>query len=128
MVKFLLFKSRKIIQEGMNMERIRGNLSFDPGRMDLRYWGSGDNPFWKLCDESLIAQNILLACYNDRCTAEEISLQTGVAVPYLESDLKSCASMMSWFARVGDMKRRLLSLPSIFLWKQTKKHYSINKI
>ena len=87
MVKFLLFKSRQKLKEGMNMERTSGNLSFDPGNLQLRFWGSGSNPFWKLCEHNLIAQNILLACYNDRCTAEEISVQIGVAVPYLESDL-----------------------------------------
>ena len=89
MVKFLLFKSRQILKEGMDMERTWGNLSFNPRQMSLRFWGSGGNPFWKLCDGNLIAQNILLACYNDRCTAEEISLQIGVAVPYLEKDLKA---------------------------------------
>ena len=92
MVKFLLFKSRQILKEGMTMERTWGNLSFQPGRLQLHFWGNGSNPFWKLCDGNLLAQNILLACYNDRCTAEEISLQIGVAVPYLEKDLKAlCA-------------------------------------
>ena len=89
MVKFLLFKSRQILKEGMNMERTGGNLSFNPGNLHLRFWGSGSNPFRKQCEHNLIAQNILLACYNDRCTAEEISVQIGVAVPYLESELKA---------------------------------------
>jgi len=89
MVKFLLFKSRQILKEGIDMERTWGNLSFQPGSLQLRFWGSGSNPFWKACEDSLTAQNILLACYNDRCTAEEISLQIGVAVPYLEKDLKA---------------------------------------
>ena len=88
MVKFLLFKSRQILKEGMDMERTWGNQSYNPGSLQLRFWGSGSNPFWKTCEDSLIAQNILLACYNDRCTAEEISLQIGVAVPYLEKDLQ----------------------------------------
>ncbi|MCL2299805.1 MAG: RNA polymerase sigma factor [Firmicutes bacterium] len=89
MVKFLLFKSRQILREGMDMERTPGELSYNPRKMSLRFWGNGGNPFWKLCDGNLLAQNILLACYNDRCTAAEISLQIGVAVPYLEKDLKA---------------------------------------
>jgi len=93
MVKFLLFKSRQILKEGMDMERTTGSLSFQPGSLQLRFWGSGSNPFWKTCEDSLIAQNILLACYNDRCTAEEISLQIGVAVPYLEKDLQKLCGM-----------------------------------
>ena len=93
MVKFLLFKSRQILKEGMDMERTPGTLSFNPGRLRLHYWGTGGNPFWRLCEDSLIAQNILLACYNDSCTAEEISLQLGVAVPYLEKDLGKCCEV-----------------------------------
>ena len=89
MVKFLLFQSRKLLKEGMNMERTTSHLRFNPGSMHLRFWGAGENPFWKLCEDNLIAQNILFACYNDRCTAEEISLKIGVAVPYLEKDLQA---------------------------------------
>jgi len=95
MVKFLLFKSRKILKEGMNMEKTRGNLSFNPSGLviSIRHSIGNFNPegahsIWALCEDNLLAQNILLACYNDRCTVEEISLQTGVAVPYLERDLK----------------------------------------
>ena len=92
MVKFLLFKSRKILKEGMNMERKTGDLSFNPGSLFIATWGCKDidtaKSFWDLCTDNLIAQNILLTCYNDRCTAEEISLQLGIPVPYLEKDLK----------------------------------------
>jgi RNA polymerase sigma factor (sigma-70 family) len=97
MVKFLLFKSRKILKEGMNMERAKGNLSFNPGHMwagvivpKTDYSVSEQNQAIRnLVNGNLIAQNILFACYNDRCTAEEISLQIGVAVPYLEKDLNN---------------------------------------
>jgi len=91
MVKFLLFKSRKILREGMNMERTKGDLCFNPGNVEMNVISGGDSfkiedalSLKAVCNDSLIAQNILLACYNDRCTAEEISLQIGVAVPYLE--------------------------------------------
>ena len=90
MVKFLLFKSRQILKEGMSMERIRGDLSYNPGGLDINFYGgehfNPSNAKWDY-DNNLIAQNILLACYNDSCTVEEISLQMGVAVPYLEKDL-----------------------------------------
>ena len=87
MVKYLLFHARKQLKEGIAMQRTWGERSYRPGAMNLRYWGDGPNRFWDLCRENRIAQNILLACYNDRCTAQEISLQLGVAVPYLEDDL-----------------------------------------
>jgi len=41
MVKFLLFKSRKILKEGMNMERTKGDLSFNPRRLALTPYGNG---------------------------------------------------------------------------------------
>ena len=88
MVKFLLFKSRKILKEGMNMERTE--LSFNPRRMTLGISSKDSWPRWvdpTYFERNVLAQNILLACYNEPCTAEEISLQLGIAVPYLEKDL-----------------------------------------
>lgn len=93
MVKFLLFKSRQKLKEGMTMERFNRGLSFNPGKLDIMiYGGEHFKPEEaSVCGDfrSLIAQNILLACHNDRCTTEEISLQLGVAVPYLEKDLQT---------------------------------------
>lgn len=72
------------------MERTFGNLSFNPGCLKLAV--TGDN--WHhlidptVFERNLIGQNILLACNYEQCTAEEISLQMGVAVPYLEKYLK----------------------------------------
>ena len=88
MVKFLLFKSRKILKEGMDMERTKGDLSFNPGRLMLTPYGDGCLINLSEFEKNLIAQNILLSCYYERCTIEEISLQMGVAVPYLEKDLQ----------------------------------------
>jgi hypothetical protein len=84
----------------MNMERTKGDLSFNPGKMNIGILipkpdSSAAEHRYSIRDSvngNLLAQNILFACYNDRCTAEEISLQIGVAVPYLEKDLKNlCA-------------------------------------
>ncbi|MCL1794546.1 MAG: sigma-70 family RNA polymerase sigma factor [Oscillospiraceae bacterium] len=96
MVKFLLFKSRKILKDGMNMERTNGNLSFIPRHLILAASNKGGASVDECHsilnvvnqNDNLTAQNILFACYNDRCTTEEISLQIGVSVPYLEGDLK----------------------------------------
>lgn len=97
MVKFLLFKSRRILKEGMNTERTKGDLSFNPREMHINEvrpktdysTTEHSHSIRNLVNGNLLAQNILFACYNDRCTAEEISLQLGVAVPYLEKDLKN---------------------------------------
>jgi len=87
MVKYLLFKSRHILKEGMNMERIYGQQSYNPKSLKLLFWGNGPNRYYHLCD-SKISQNILFACYNDRLTAEQIALEIGIALPYMEDRLQ----------------------------------------
>ena len=86
MVKYLLFKARNTIREGMDMERHYGEQSYHPRRIDLRYWGHGPNHYYGMA-WSLLRQNILLACYNDALTAEELALAVGVGLPYMEDDL-----------------------------------------
>ncbi len=86
MVKYLLFKSRQILKEGMNMERNYGSQSYNPKELSLMFWGNGSNRYYHLCD-SKISQNILFACYNDRLSAEQISLEIGVSLPYMEDKL-----------------------------------------
>ena len=87
MVKYLLFKSRHILKEGMNMERIYGQQSYNPKSLKLLFWGNGANRYYHLCD-SKISQNILFACYNDKLTAEQIALEIGIALPYMEDRLQ----------------------------------------
>ena len=86
MVKYLLFKSRQILKEGMSMERNYGQQSYDPKGLSLMFWGNGSNRYHHLCDDK-ISQNILFACYNDKLTAEQISLEIGVSLPYMEDKL-----------------------------------------
>lgn len=87
MVKYLLFKSRQLLKEGMSMERNYGEKSYNPKGMSLMFWGKGANHYYHLC-KSKISQNILFACYNDKLTAEQISLEIGVSLPYMEDKLK----------------------------------------
>ena len=86
MVKYLLFKSRQILKEGMSMERNYGQQSYNPRGLSLLFWGNAANHYYHLCD-SKISQNILFACYNDKLSAEQISLEIGVALPYMEDKL-----------------------------------------
>ncbi len=86
MVKYLLFKSRQILKEGMSMERNYGSQSYNPKELSLLFWGNGANRYYHLCD-SKISQNILFACYNDKLSAEQISLEIGVSLPYMEDKL-----------------------------------------
>ena len=87
MVKYLLFKSRKILKEGMNMERNLGELSYNPKTLIPMYSGHGPNQFWDFM-QSKIRQNIVSACYNDALTVQQISLETGIPLPYLDDEIK----------------------------------------
>ncbi len=87
MVKYLLFKSRKILKEGMNMERKLGTHSYNPKDLIPLYMGSGPNQFWSFM-QSKIRQNIVSACYNDSLTPEQISLETGIPLPYLDDEIR----------------------------------------
>ncbi len=87
MAKYLLFKSRKILKEGMNMERNLGELSYNPKTLHPMYHGQGPNRFWDFM-QSKIKQNIVSACYNDALTVQQISLETGIPLPYLDDEIK----------------------------------------
>lgn len=40
MVKYYLFRARKIIREGMNMERLYGEKSYRPNIFEIDFWGT----------------------------------------------------------------------------------------
>lgn len=67
------------------MERNFGELSFDPVKLGMRFWGFQNNYWDKI--NSKISQNILMACYYESLNEEQISIQTGVPTAYLEEDL-----------------------------------------
>ena len=85
MVKYLLFQTRKRIKEGVNMERIYGEQSYNPVKLGIRFWGN-KNVYWDVLN-SKIAQNIIMACYYEKLTEEQISIQLGVPTAYLEEHI-----------------------------------------
>ena len=89
MVKYYLFRARKIIREGMNMERLWGEKSYHPSGFSIDYWGPAcDNPDeYREFQIRKIKGNILLAAYYSPLTIQEISLELGVALPYLEDEI-----------------------------------------
>lgn len=88
MVKYLLFKSRKILKEGMSMERNLGELSYNPKTLIPMYRGQGPNRYYEFM-QSKIRQNIVSACYNDSLTIQQISIETGIPLPYLDDEVKA---------------------------------------
>ena len=87
MVKYLLFKARKILKEGMTMERNYGTQSYNPKTFTINFLG-GKNIFYDPIHDNLIRQNILWACHNDELKEEEIALEIGVGLPYIEKDIE----------------------------------------
>ena len=89
MVKYYLFRARKIIREGMNMERLYGEKSYRPNIFEIDFWGTkaGDNREYDDFQRRKIKGNILLAAYYSPVTMQEISIELGVALPYLEDEI-----------------------------------------
>ncbi len=90
MVKYYLFRARKIIREGMNMERLYGEKSYRPSTFEIDYWGSTKYNPNEHSDfaKRKIKGNILLSAYYSPVTIQEISIELGVALPYLEDEIK----------------------------------------
>jgi RNA polymerase sigma factor (sigma-70 family) len=89
MVKYLLFKSRKILREGMNMAREYGEKSYNPGIFNIDVWmDEMDYKLYYELFERRLPGNILLAAYYNSITVGEMSIELGVSVPYLEDEIK----------------------------------------
>ncbi len=87
MVKYLLFQSRNRIRKGVVMEKAFGELSYRP----VEFWASSWGKFkeeYRHIRTSKVNQNIIMACYYEKLTEEQISLQTGVPTAYLENGIK----------------------------------------
>lgn len=88
MVKYYLFKTRKILKEGIGMTREFGEKSYDPQTFHMDYWGGGNNSiYWELFKRKLPG-NIVLAAYDKPMTITELSIELGVAAVYLEDEIK----------------------------------------
>lgn len=89
-VKSRLFRARKILKEGMDMAREFGVRSYRPEK--ISYSVSCNNPGahgqpWVLMEPSL-HQNIFLSCYGNPMTAQELAIEVGVALPYMEDAVR----------------------------------------
>ncbi len=87
MVKYLLFQSRNRIRKGVVMEKAFGELSYRPVEFWVSSWGKFNREYYNISN-SRVNQNIIMACYYDKLTEEQISLQTGVPTAYLENGIK----------------------------------------
>ena len=88
-VKSRLLRAREILKEGMDMAREFGKRSYKPEEIFFSKSGSdGKNGQpWTIVNHMLY-KNIFLEAYENPQTAEELSLELGVALPYMENELE----------------------------------------
>ncbi|MBO5789111.1 MAG: sigma-70 family RNA polymerase sigma factor, partial [Clostridia bacterium] len=89
-VKSRLLRARQILKEGMDMARQFGKLSYNPENISFinnGLHGANHEP-WNYISRSL-CKNILLAAYRNPATAEELAMEVGVALPYMEEELSA---------------------------------------
>lgn len=87
-VKTRLFRGRNRLKEGMNMARTFGRRSISPE--SISYSGSGSHPSG-LPNSALqrkIPQNIVLEAHNNPSTPEDLSMELGIALPYMEEEIQ----------------------------------------
>ena len=86
-VKTRLQKSRKILKEGMNMARTFGVRSYKPEQVAFVTSGNQSSGLpWKVIQRK-IPINILLEASNNPSTVEELAMELGIAVPYMEEEV-----------------------------------------
>lgn len=90
MVKYYLFRARKQLREGMEMERTFGEKSYAPEAFEIDFWGTkaGEDSEYRAFRERRIRGNILIVAYYTPVTVQELSIELGVSVPYLEDELR----------------------------------------
>ena len=103
MVKYYLFRARKTIREGIDMDRMYGEKSYNPHNFEIDFWGThaGEDSEYRSFQERRLRGNLLLAAYYTPVTLQELSLEVGVALPYLEDEVKLLEKRLYLICRNG---------------------------
>ncbi len=83
-----LHRARIILKEGMEMAREFGKRSYNP--QNITFAASGSQPSglpWSVANRT-IPHNILLQASNNPSTLEELSMELGIALPYMEEEVE----------------------------------------
>ncbi len=88
-VKSRLLRARQILKEGMDMAREFGKRSYNPEQIAFVMNGKDGKKGqpWSIITH-LLYKNIFLETYGNPQTAEELSLELGIALPYMEDELE----------------------------------------
>lgn len=100
-----LARARKILRGGMDMAREFGIKSYNPE--EVRFCSSGSQPSglpWKVMERK-IPKNILLQTSDNPSTIEELSIELGIAVPYMEEEVERLVKA-TLLSRLGDKSNK----------------------
>ena len=88
-VKKRLQRARKILKEGMDMAREFGKRSYSPEQIAFTMNGRDGKKGqpWSIITH-LLYKNIFLETYENPQTAEELALELGISLPYMEDELE----------------------------------------
>ena len=88
MVKYYLFKTRKMLKEGIEMERVFGEKSYKPGTFELvTIFDKNYNAEYVNLFGRKLSGNILLSAYYTPMTIRELSMEMGVSTVYMEDEV-----------------------------------------
>ena len=88
MVKYYLFKTRKLLKEDIGMEREFGEKSYKPATFEFRTIFTGNyNAEYSNLFKRKLPGNILLCAYYTPMTIRELSIELGVASAYMEDEV-----------------------------------------
>lgn len=88
MVKYYLFKTRKILKEGISMEREFGEKSFKPEPFEfVTIFADNFNREYHNMFKRKLPGQILLSAYYTPMSVRELAIELGVASVYLEDEL-----------------------------------------
>lgn len=100
-VKSKLFRSRNLLKEGMNMARKFGTRSYKPEEVDFAASGSQPSGLPWRAVQRRIPNNILLQASDNPSTVEELAIELGIAMPYMEEEVSLLVDA-TLLKRVGD--------------------------
>ena len=88
-VKSRLLRARQILKEGMDMAREFGKRSYNPEEITFVQNGRDGKKGqpWSIITH-LLYKNIFLETHENPQTAEELALELGIALPYMEDELE----------------------------------------
>lgn len=127
-VKYYLFKTRKILKEGIAMDRQFGEKSFNPTPFELQMYfcGTMTEEYLKLFKERKLPGQILSAAYYTPMSISELCLELGVPTVYLEDEIQILLDYGFLKKEGGKYQTQIILMDDGFygeVWEKCKKRY-----